>query len=118
MFENTLRFVTEADLTYLHVFPFPPREGTPAARMPQISRRTAKERAARLRALGDTQFAKLCASRIGRTENILVERDGLGRTEQFIPVAVERARPGDIVTAKIDGTSTDGLIARRDKVAA
>ena len=118
MFENTLRFVTEADLTYLHVFPFSPREGTPAARMPQISRRTAKERAARLRALGDTQFAKLCASRIGRTENILVERDGLGRTEQFIPVAVERARPGDIVTAEIDGTSTDGLIARRDKVAA
>ena len=118
MFENTLRFVTEADLTYLHVFPFSPREGTPAARMPQISRRTAKERAARLRALGETQFAKLCASRIGRTENILVERDGLGRTEQFIPVAVERARPGDIVTAEIDGTSPDGLIARRDKVAA
>ncbi|WP_338608441.1 tRNA (N(6)-L-threonylcarbamoyladenosine(37)-C(2))-methylthiotransferase MtaB [Pelagibacterium nitratireducens] len=118
MFENTLRFVTEADLTYLHVFPFSPREGTPAARMPQISRRTAKERAARLRALGGTQFAKLCASRIGKTENILVERDGLGRTEQFIPVAVERARPGDIVTAEIDGTSTDGLIARRDKVAA
>ena len=118
MFENTLRFVTEADLTYLHVFPFSPREGTPAARMPQISRRTAKERAARLRALGETQFAKLCASRIGKTENILVERDGMGRTEQFIPVAVERARPGDIVTAEIDGTSTDGLIARRDKVAA
>ncbi|MBN15952.1 MAG: tRNA (N(6)-L-threonylcarbamoyladenosine(37)-C(2))-methylthiotransferase MtaB [Pelagibacterium sp.] len=118
MFENTLRFVTEADLTYLHVFPFSPREGTPAARMPQISRRTAKERAARLRALGETQFAKLCASRIGKTENILVERDGMGRTEQFIPVAVERARPGDIVTAEIDGTSPDGLIARRDKVAA
>ena len=118
MFENTLRFVTEADLTYLHVFPFSPREGTPAARMPQISRRTAKERAARLRALGETQFAKLCASRIGRTESILIERDGMGRTEQFIPVAVERARPGEIVTAEIEGTSTDGLIARRDKVAA
>ncbi|AEQ53274.1 tRNA (N(6)-L-threonylcarbamoyladenosine(37)-C(2))-methylthiotransferase MtaB [Pelagibacterium halotolerans] len=118
MFENTLRFVTEADLTYLHVFPFSPREGTPAAKMPQVSRRIGKERAARLRALGETQFARLCASRVGKTESILVERDGMGRTEQFIPVAVERGRPGDIVTAEIDGTSTDGLIARRDKVAA
>lgn len=118
MFENTLRFVTQADLTYLHVFPFSPREGTPAAKMPQISRRVGKERAARLRALGETQFAKLCASRIGKSESILIERDGMGRTEQFIPVAVERGRPGDIVRAEIDGTSPDGLIARRDKVAA
>ncbi|MEQ8166285.1 MAG: tRNA (N(6)-L-threonylcarbamoyladenosine(37)-C(2))-methylthiotransferase MtaB [Alphaproteobacteria bacterium] len=118
MFENTLRFVTEADLTYLHVFPFSPREGTPAAKMPQISRRIGKDRAARLRALGETQFARLCASRVGKTESILVERDGMGRTEQFIPVAVERGRPGDIVMAEIDGISADGLIARRDKVAA
>jgi threonylcarbamoyladenosine tRNA methylthiotransferase MtaB len=118
MFENTLRFVTEADLTYLHVFPFSPREGTPAAKMPQVSRRIAKERAARLRALGEAQFAKLCAARVGKTETILVERPGMGRTEQFIPVAVERGQPGDIVRAEIGGTSPDGLIARRDKVAA
>ena len=118
MFENTLHFVTEADLTYLHVFPFSPREGTPAAKMPQVSRRIGKERAARLRALGETQFTKLCASRVGKTETVLVERDGMGRSEQFIPVAVERGRPGDIVRAEIDGTSPDGLIARRDKVAA
>ena len=78
MFENTFDFVTEADLTYLHVFPFSPREGTPAARMPQVAKPIAKERAARLRALGESQFAKLCASRVGQTETVLVERETIG----------------------------------------
>ncbi|WP_417579111.1 tRNA (N(6)-L-threonylcarbamoyladenosine(37)-C(2))-methylthiotransferase MtaB [Pelagibacterium sp.] len=118
MFENTLEFVTLADLTYLHVFPFSPREGTPAAKMPQVARSIGKDRAAKLRGLGESQFAKLCAARVGKTESILVERDGMGRTEQFIPVAVQHRRPGDIITAEIDGTSAEGLIARRDKVAA
>src|SRR5690606_7732509 len=104
MFDNTLRFVTEADLTYLHVFPFSPREGTPAARMPQVSKRIARQRAARLRALGEEQFGRLCASRVGRTESILVEREGMGRTEQFIPVAIEEGRPGEIVLAEIETT--------------
>ena len=118
MFENTLGFVTEADLTYLHVFPFSPREGTPAARMPQVSRRIGKERAARLRALGDAQFAKLCATRVGQRENVLIEHEGMGRTEQFVPVALDHGRPGEIVTVEIKTTTTSGLSARRDKVAA
>src|SRR5690606_118636 len=118
MFENTFSFVTEADLTYLHVFPFSPREGTPAAKMPQVDRRIAKTRAARLRALGDTQFAKLCASRVGAHENVLVEHDGLGRTEQFVPVALDRGQAGDIVPVEIEAVSADGLVARRDRVAA
>src|SRR5262249_2469705 len=86
MFENSLRIVGEADLTYLHVFPYSPREGTPAARMPQVPRRIGKERAARLRALGDTQYNKFCESRVGAIETVLVERDGVGRTEQFVPI--------------------------------
>jgi len=118
MFENTYRFVTEAELTYLHVFPFSPREGTPAAKMPQVDRRVAKTRAARLRALGDTQFAKLCASRVGARENVLVEHDGLGRTEQFVPVALDRGQAGEIVPVEIEAVSADGLVARRDRVAA
>ncbi|RDE09637.1 tRNA (N(6)-L-threonylcarbamoyladenosine(37)-C(2))-methylthiotransferase MtaB [Pelagibacterium lacus] len=111
MFENTLGFVTEADLTYLHVFPFSPREGTPAARMPQVSRRLARERAARLRAVGETQFQKLCASRVGCEETILIEHQGMGRTEQFVPVTVGRGAPGEIVTAEIQAISAEGLIA-------
>lgn len=118
MFENTLAFVTEADLTYLHVFPFSRREGTPAARMPQVAPSIAKRRAAQLRAVGDRQFARLCASRVGGTEKILVEHGGRGRTEHFIPVSVEQGQPGDIIPVEIQSHTLNGLVARPTKVAA
>ncbi|MFD1943347.1 tRNA (N(6)-L-threonylcarbamoyladenosine(37)-C(2))-methylthiotransferase MtaB [Paradevosia shaoguanensis] len=110
MFENTLRIVSEADLTYLHVFPYSPRPGTPAARMPQVDKRIARDRAALLRAEGEKQFRKLAASRVGKIESVLVERDGLGRTEQFMPVAVPGAEPGQIVPVRITRASVDGLV--------
>jgi threonylcarbamoyladenosine tRNA methylthiotransferase MtaB len=109
MFENTLAIVTEAELTHLHVFPFSPRQGTPAARMPQVSKAVARERAARLRAAGAAQFEKLCVSRIGQVENVLVERDGMGRTEQFVPVMVPDTSPGQIVAVTIAGVTAEGL---------
>ena len=116
MFENSLRIVTEADLTYLHVFPYSRRKGTPAARIPnQVPKAVARERAARLRALGEVQFAKLCQSRIGKTEQVLVERNGLGRTEHFIPVTLETGQPGDIVPVTISGTSAAGLTGEHEK---
>ena len=114
MFENTLNFVIEADLTYLHVFPFSPREGTPAARMPQVARKTARDRAALLRTAGEARFQKLCESRVGLTESVLVEHNGLGRTEQFIPVALETGTPGEIVAARIVATTPNGLSARTE----
>ncbi|KKB11880.1 2-methylthioadenine synthase [Devosia geojensis] len=109
MFENTLAIVAQADLTHLHVFPFSPRQGTPAARMPQVAKAVARERAARLRAAGAAQFEKLCMSRIGQVENVLVEREGLGRTEQFVPVEVPGTSPGQIVAVTIAGATTEGL---------
>lgn len=118
MFENTLRFVTEADLTYLHVFPFSPREGTPAAKMPQIAKRVAKARAAQLRALGEHQFAQLCASRVGQVESVLIEREGMGRTEQFVPVRSDAGAPGEIVPVLIESADADGLIGREQRHAA
>ena len=119
MFENSLRIVTEADLTYLHVFPYSRRQGTPAARIPnQVPKAVARERAARLRALGETQFTKLCQSRIGKTEQVLVERNGLGRTEHFIPVTLETGQPGDIVPVTISGTSAAGLTGEHEKALA
>ena len=118
MFENTLNFVIEADLTYLHVFPFSPREGTPAARMPQVARKTARDRAALLRTAGEARFQKLCESRVGLTESVLVEHNGLGRTEQFIPVALETGTPGEIVAARIVATTPNGLSARTERQAA
>ena len=119
MFENSLRIVTEADLTYLHVFPYSKRKGTPAARIPnQVPKSVAKERAARLRALGETQFAKLCQSRIGQTENVLVERNGLGRTEHFLPVRVENARPGEIIAVDIHDADSEGLVGTPERIVA
>lgn len=110
MFENSFSFVTEAELTYLHVFPYSPRPGTPAARMPQVDGRIAKQRAARLRAVGETQFEKLALSRIGMIENVLVERDGIGRQEQFIPVSVPGHVQGEIVSARITHFANGNLV--------
>jgi threonylcarbamoyladenosine tRNA methylthiotransferase MtaB len=110
MFENTLRIVTEADLTYLHVFPYSPRESTPAARMPQVDRQLARNRAEILRHAGSLQLARLCASRIGKIENVLVERNGLGRTEQFVPVTVPGTQPGELLAVHITDVTADGLV--------
>jgi threonylcarbamoyladenosine tRNA methylthiotransferase MtaB len=118
MFENSLSIVTEADLTYLHIFPYSPREGTPAARMPQVSRRLGKERAARLRALGDRQYSRFCEGRLGAVETVLLERDGLGRTEQFVPIAVPGHGPGEIVAVRATGTTPDGLVGEPMRTAA
>jgi threonylcarbamoyladenosine tRNA methylthiotransferase MtaB len=109
-FNNTLSIVEEADLTFLHVFPFSPRPGTPAARMPQVPREVARERAATLRAKADARFAAFCASRIGATESVLVEREGIGRTEQFVPVALSATAPGEILPVEIVGADASGLV--------
>jgi threonylcarbamoyladenosine tRNA methylthiotransferase MtaB len=104
MFENTLRLVDECGLTFLHVFPFSPRMGTPAARMPQVSRAEIKERAARLRAKGDTVFAKFLAAQYGREVEVLMERAEIGRTPQFAELSLEERAPvGRIVRARVTG---------------
>lgn len=118
MFENSLRIVEEAGLTYLHVFPYSPRRGTPAARMPQVDRALAKERAALLRAAGERQFARLCQARMGLVESVLVERDDMGRTEQFLPVTVPGFSSGQIVPVRVVGVSQAGLVGEAVRTAA
>lgn len=87
MFENTLRLVDECALTFLHVFPFSPRPGTPAARMPMVDAAVRKSRAAQLRAAGGLQLQRFLESQIGRVQSVLVEQDGLsGHTEHFAVV--------------------------------
>lgn len=110
MFENSLEFIETANLTYIHAFPYSPRPGTPAARMPQVDKRVAKHRANRLRALGEAQFEKLAQSRIGKVESLLVERGGIGRTEQFISCSLPGHIAGEIVSARITHFS-DGHLA-------
>lgn len=111
MFENSLKIVEECGLTHLHVFPFSPREGTPAARMPQLPRAVVKERAARLRAAGAGAYRRHLASLAGTRQRILVEREGLGRTEGFTLCAIEAGSAGEIVEATITGHDGEKLIA-------
>lgn len=118
MFDNSLRFISEAGLTYVHAFPYSPRPGTPAARMPQISKAIARQRAGRLRAEGEKQFAALCNTRLGRVDTVLMERGGLGRTEQFLPVRVAGMEPGELLVVEITGRGPDGLIGEKLRVAA
>ena len=118
MFENSRRFIGEAGLTYIHAFPYSSRPGTPAARMPQVGKAIARQRAALLRAEGEKQFAALCRTRLGGTENVLVERSGLGRTEQFVPVHVPGTTAGELVGVRVTGLGEDGLIGEALRAAA
>lgn len=103
MFKNTLEIVEEAELTYLHVFPYSARPGTPAARMPQVPKSLAKERAARLRAAGEQRLHSYLASRTGVTESVLMETETTGRSEHFAPVRLmdAAAEPGALIKAKV-----------------
>ncbi len=112
MFENSLRLVTECDLTWLHVFPYSARPGTPAARMPAVDGKAIKERAARLRAAGDKAVQRHLATQIDRTHNILMENPHMGRTEQFTEVTFAAPQPeGTIVMARITGVNGTQLTA-------
>jgi threonylcarbamoyladenosine tRNA methylthiotransferase MtaB len=112
MFGNSLAIVEECGLTHLHVFPFSPRPGTPAARMPQVDRGIVKERAARLRAAGEKALDARLTAETGATRRVLVERDGLGRTEHFL-IAEIAGTPGEVVSARITGRTGRGLVAER-----
>ena len=112
MFENTLALVEDCGLTWLHVFPYSARKGTPAARMPQVPKEVRKTRAARLRATGDAAVARHLAAQTGRDHRVLMERPRLGRTEGFAEVAFAADQPtGGIVTARICGVADGRLTA-------
>lgn len=102
MFENSLRLVEECGLTFLHVFPFSPRPGTPAALMPQVTKAVIKERAARLRALGNERLLSYMETLDGQPVELLMERGQMGRAENFIEVQLDGPyQPGAIIRAKV-----------------
>ena len=112
MFENSLKLVDACDLTWLHVFPYSPRPGTPAARMPAVSGAIIKDRAAQLRKAGDAKVQDHLAAQIGQTHHVLMESPRMGRTAQFAEVTFETDQPeGQIVTALISGRSGNQLRA-------
>ncbi|KIZ33160.1 MULTISPECIES: tRNA (N(6)-L-threonylcarbamoyladenosine(37)-C(2))-methylthiotransferase MtaB [Rhodopseudomonas] len=94
MFARSLDLVAECDLTFLHVFPYSPRPGTPAARMPQVNGNVIKERARRLREAGEAALRRRLDAEIGQTRTVLIESPTQGRTDHFIPVAIAGDKPG------------------------
>ena len=116
MFQRTLELIDDAGLTHLHVFPFSARRGTPAARMPQLAKSARHERAARLRTAGEQAMARFLERQIGRTAQVLVERDGRGRSESFAPFRIETDRhapvPGEIVAAQAERIERGVVIGR------
>lgn len=120
MFENSMKMVEDCNLTYLHVFPYSEREGTPAAKMPQMDRSIRKERAARLRALGEEKLDAFLSSQVGNDVDILVEKAMkdenavLGHTEHFAPAKIlgnylDNLKSGYIAKARVKGYQ-DGIL--------
>jgi threonylcarbamoyladenosine tRNA methylthiotransferase MtaB len=109
MFKRSLDLVQECDLTFLHVFPYSPRPGTPAARMPQVAGDKIRERAKRLRAAGAAALQRRLAAEIGAMRQVLIESATQGRTEHFMPVAIADETPGAVRALTITGNDGERL---------
>jgi threonylcarbamoyladenosine tRNA methylthiotransferase MtaB len=95
----------------MHVFPYSPRPGTPAAKMPQVGKTIAKERAGVLRSVGQKNLKKVLTSMIGSTQKVLIEKDNLGRCENFAQVLLPfKGEPNQMAQAKVIGIENDKLI--------
>ena len=114
MFENSLRIIEECDLSFLHVFPYSPRQGTPAARMPQVEKSLIKERAARLREVGQRNLEKTLHRFMGHEVNVLLEAETQGYSEHFLKIHLTSSyRPGTLLKARITGVKESSLEAER-----
>ena len=114
MFANTLAAIGGLGLTYLHVFPYSPRAGTAAARMPQVAPGVRRERAARLREAGEAALGHYLRNRVGTRAEVLVEDDGAGRSQHYAPVRLSFAAPsGTIVAARVAAVAGGHLIGDR-----
>ncbi len=112
MFARSLDLVDECGLTFLHVFPFSPRPGTPAARMPPVARKIGRDRARRLREKGEAALRAHLETEVGRARRVLVETQARGRTEQFTQIRLTtEAEPGRIVDVAVIGHDGRMLIA-------
>jgi threonylcarbamoyladenosine tRNA methylthiotransferase MtaB len=112
LFDDTLRFIGEAALPYLHVFPYSERSGTPAARMPSVPKPVRKDRAAALRQAGQTEARRFFAAQVGSIVALLTEAEQSGHSEHFAPVRLDRpAVAGRLLRARITGSTDDLLLA-------
>jgi threonylcarbamoyladenosine tRNA methylthiotransferase MtaB len=112
MFARSLDLIEECGLTHVHVFPFSPRPGTPAARMPQVAHAVIKDRARRLREKGEAALRRHLDGEVGMRRQVLAEAGGLGRTPQFTPVRLGvAAQPGVILDVSIAAHDGRRLLA-------
>lgn len=111
--QATLDLIEAAGLTWLHVFPYSPREGTPAARMPQVDGRLIRNRAAAVRALASRRQQEFLAGLVGETDQVLMETGGIGHTRQFARVRVDdvTAAAGQVYPVRLTGVEADVLTA-------
>jgi threonylcarbamoyladenosine tRNA methylthiotransferase MtaB len=111
MFQNSLRIIDECDLSFLHVFPYSPRKGTPAARMPQVRGEVIKERAGRLREAGQKNLEKTLSRFVGQEVNVLLETETQGHSEHFLKVHLKTPQtPGSIIKTHVTGVQGDYLV--------
>jgi threonylcarbamoyladenosine tRNA methylthiotransferase MtaB len=117
MFENSVRLIEQAQIIFTHIFPYSKREGTPAAKMPQVNGTIIKERAKILREAGQKELHKLLKKQIGKTISVIVEKDGIGKSENFLDVKIsdeaKKIKSGDILEIQVCGTEENFLIANR-----
>ena len=113
MFENTLNLVHECGLTFLHVFPYSERSGTPASRMPQVPSGVRKERAALLRAAGNELRRRYFESRVGSQARVLIAADQTGYCEHYAPVFLPGGRRGELARVRIARADDDRLVGAR-----
>jgi threonylcarbamoyladenosine tRNA methylthiotransferase MtaB len=111
MFQRSLEIVEECGIAFLHVFPYSPRPGTPAARMPLLAPALVRERAARLRAAGAARLQTELAARVGGESAVLVERPGMGRAPFYASVALDDVHPvGSIARVRLAAADAGGLV--------
>jgi threonylcarbamoyladenosine tRNA methylthiotransferase MtaB len=111
MFENSMKIVDECGLTYLHVFPYSQRPGTPAAKMPAVEQSIVKRRAALLRAKGEARQSAFMASQMGATRDVLIETPSQGRTEHFALAKFDTVMvPGALITAQVKNVTASHLV--------
>ena len=113
MFKNTKEHIDNCNLTYLHIFPFSAKKGTPAEKMPQIQNNIIKKRATELRKLGSLKLDSFLEEQIGQSHEILVEKNGFGRTEQYCEVNFNgNYNQGEIITGLIKSVNQNKLNAK------
>jgi threonylcarbamoyladenosine tRNA methylthiotransferase MtaB len=108
---NSLKLLDDCDIVAAHIFPFSPRPNTPAARMPQLPREIVKARSAALRETAAERRSRWLDSLVGSAQQVLIENNAKGHTDNFAPVTIEGAKRGEIGEARITGRNDDHLTA-------